>query len=57
MRNGLIEIRITKGVLFLTERELLSSLPGDILREGLRRGKAIKRWRELEKRLNRERGN
>lgn len=50
MTGKLIEIKITKATLFLTEKELLSSLPPDLLKTALRRGKAILRRRQHEAR-------
>jgi len=45
-----IEIKITKAVLYLTEKELLSNLPKELIALGLERGKALKRARQMEKR-------
>ena len=48
-----LEIKITKATLFLTERELLSSLPPELLKKAIVRGKAIKRRRQYEARQER----
>ena len=48
--DRLIEVRITKGTLFLTESELLHSLPEAVLVAALQRGKAIMRSRRLNER-------
>ena len=45
-----VEIKITKGLLCLTECELLNGLPPSLVVLGLRRGKIIKRGREMQKR-------
>jgi len=50
MAGKLIEIKITKATLFLTEQELLSSLPPEVLKTALKRGKAILRRRQYEAR-------
>jgi len=41
----LIEIKITKATLFLTEQELLNNLPPSLIEKGLRRGKSVLRFR------------
>lgn len=51
LKEKLIEIKITKATLFLTESELLNNLPEHIIRLGLERGKAIKRWRTKQHRI------
>ena len=43
---ALVEIRITKATLYIDEEELWKHLPKEIIAEGLRKGKAIKRSRE-----------
>lgn len=43
----LLEIRVTKSVLFLTERELMTSLPKVLLELAIQRGKAIQRGRKM----------
>ncbi|HHU87398.1 MAG TPA: hypothetical protein GXZ25_11480 [Peptococcaceae bacterium] len=53
MTGKLIEIKVTKATLFLTEQELLNCLPPDLLKTALQRGKAIKRRRQHEARLER----
>jgi len=50
VNQKLIEIKITKASLFLTESELLNNLPPNIIELGLKRGKAIKRWRQAHSR-------
>lgn len=47
----LIEIPVTKAVLAIYEDELVNALPRDLYIEGLRRGKAIKRRRQYNERL------
>ena len=42
----LAEIKITKAVLYIPEAELMKHLPAEVVKEGLKRGKAIKRSRE-----------
>ncbi len=54
MSGKLIEIRITKATLFLTEQELLNSLPPEVLKTALQRGKAILRRRQYENRVTKE---
>lgn len=49
--DRLVEIRITKATLFLTERELLDNLPRELLAVGFRRGKSILRRRQMERRF------
>ncbi len=44
-----IEIKIPKGVLYLTMKELFE-LPPEILTTGLKRGKAFKRTEQAQKR-------
>lgn len=51
----LLEIRITKARLFLTERELLNALPPELFKLGIQRGKAILRARGHERCLARKR--
>ena len=48
----LLEIPITKAVLMIYEDELLEHLPREVIREGLTRGKAVKRNRETTKRAS-----
>jgi len=52
LKEKLIEIKITKATLFLTESELLNNLPLNIIELGLKRGKAIKRWRAKQRKIN-----
>ena len=47
---ALVEIRITKATLYIEESELWKHLPREIIAEGLRKGKVIKRGRERLKR-------
>jgi hypothetical protein len=47
----LIEIKITKATLFLTEQELIKGLSPEALKVALQRGNAIKRRRQHEARL------
>lgn len=56
MAEQLLEIKITKATLFLTERELLDSLPRELFVRALRRGKGIKRRRQYESRLEKMQG-
>lgn len=51
MAGRLIEIKVTKAVLFLTEQELLDNLPRELLKMALQRGKGITRRRKYEARL------
>ncbi len=51
-----LEIKITKAALFLTERELLSSLSPELLKKAIVRGKAIKRRRQYEARQQKREG-
>ncbi len=46
----LVEIKITKATIVLTEAELMRGLPRELLIVGLRRGKAIRRRRRAEAR-------
>lgn len=39
----MIEIKVTKASLYLTEKELFDNLPKDLLVTALKRGKAFKR--------------
>jgi hypothetical protein len=48
--SKLLEIKISKATLFLTEKELLEYLPPDVVAESLQRGKAILRQRKQQKR-------
>lgn len=50
----LLEIKITKAVLFLTEQELVSALPKELFFEALRRGKAIMRSRQAKERAGKQ---
>ena len=54
MTGKLIEIRITKATLFLTEQELLRNLPPEVIKTALQRGKAILRRRKYEARVKKE---
>ena len=54
MAEKLIEIKVTKATLFLTEKELLRNLPPEVLKTALQRGKAILRRRQYEARLKKE---
>ena len=54
---ALVEIRITKATLYIDEAELWKHLPREIIAEGLRKGKAIKRGRERLKRESSNNGN
>jgi len=54
MTGKLIEIRITKATLFLTEQELLHNLPPEVIKTALQRGKAILRRRQYEARVKKE---
>lgn len=56
MADRLIEIKIAKAVLFLTERELLDNLPRELLKMALQRGKGITRRRQYEARLEQMQG-
>ena len=56
MTGKLIEIKITKATLFLTEKELLSSLSPELLKKAIVRGKAIKRRRQYEARQQKREG-
>ena len=47
-----IEIKITKAILYLTERELLNNLPKELIALGLERGRAFKRAKQMEKRTS-----
>jgi len=50
MGKKYVEIKIQKGVLYLTESELLDHLPRELYMEALRRGKAFQRSKEFKKR-------
>jgi hypothetical protein len=50
----LAEIKITKAVLYIPEAELMKHLPAEMVKEGLKRGKAIKRSRERARRTQGE---
>jgi hypothetical protein len=50
MSDCLLEVKITKATLFLTEDELLRSLPPDVLAAALQRGKHILRSRRARQR-------
>ena len=54
MAEKLIEIKVTKATLFLTEKELLRNLPPEVLKTALQRGKAILRRRQYEARVTKE---
>lgn len=51
-REKLVELRMSKAVLYLTEPELVRLLAKDpeLWRRGLRRGKFVKRTRAMERR-------
>jgi len=49
--NELIEIKLTKATLFLYPSELLNNLPPSVLATAIKRGKAIKRSRQAEDRM------
>jgi|LSQX01.3.fsa_nt_gb hypothetical protein len=57
MKNKLIEIPIVKGRLFLYEDEIMNNLPPQVLKEGLKRGKAIKRSQQFKNRLEKMKGS
>lgn len=48
----LAEVKITKAILYIPEAELMKHLPTEVVKEGLKRGKAIKRSQQ---RVNRQR--
>ena len=50
----LAEIKITKAVLYIPEAELMKHLPAEMVKEGLKRGKAIKRSRERARRAEKQ---
>ena len=50
----LAEIKITKAVLYIPEAELMKHLPAEMVKEGLKRGKAIKRSRQRARRAQGE---
>ena len=50
----LAEIKITKAVLCIPEAELMKYLPAEMVKEGLRRGKAIKRSQQRARRAQGE---
>ncbi len=54
MPSKLIEIPITKATLFLYEEDLLAFLPIGIIRDGIKRGKGIKRSRAAAARVKPE---
>ena len=55
--NGsLVEVKIQRATLFLTEAEL-RQLPSEVLARGLRRGKRILRARQMERRMGRIQGD
>lgn len=39
----LVEVKLTKTTLYLYEAELIAVIPAEMLEQGIRRGKAIKR--------------
>jgi len=50
----LAEIKITKAVLYIPEAELMKHLPAEVIKEGLRRGKAFKRSQERARRAEKQ---
>lgn len=50
----LAEVKITKAILYIPEAELMKHLPAEMVKEGLKRGKAIKRSRERARRTQGE---
>ncbi len=46
----LIEIQLSKAVIFVYEHDLYNYLPRNVIEKGLKRGKAIKRKRQADKR-------
>ena len=48
----LAEVKITKAILYIPEVELMRYLPTEVVKKGLKRGKAIKRSQQ---RVNRQR--
>lgn len=55
--NELIEIKLTKTTLFIYPHELLKNLPPAILETAIKRGKAIKRSRQVAQRIGRYRNS
>jgi|GEM_PF-5655715 len=53
MKEKLLKIKITKGILIIPEDQLLHSLPASVLVESLQRGKAFKRYESMKKRAKR----
>ncbi len=51
MAGKLIEIKITKATLFLTQSELVNSLSPELFKLAVKRGKAIKRKRQAGARI------
>ena len=48
MKNELIEVPMSKGcVAIFTTRELLDELPPSLLMRGLKRGKSVRRRRQM----------
>jgi hypothetical protein len=47
----LIEIRLTKGVMFIPESKLIGVIPSELMIEGLKAGKGIIRNRRFNKRV------
>ena len=57
MAEKLIEVKLTKCVLFLPEHELLAALPDTLIEKGLKAGKSIQRYRKMQHREKREIAN
>ena len=55
--SKMVLIKITGATLAIPEPELLGHLPGEVIRQGLIRGKAIKRAQQHKDRLERKRVN
>lgn len=52
--DKLVEIKLTKCVLYLEESELIKLIPPDLFIKALKTGKAIKRTQSFKERLKKE---